>query len=1181
MLRSSRSLLLPALAVVWAALLPVAAQPRADPEEGAPNARRYGWDDYRGHGQNWAIAQAPSGLVYAANTLGVLEYDGSDWRLMPFDWDARTLVRSVAVGRSGRLYVGGIGELGWLAPDSSQTLRFQSLVHLLPAASREFSDVWSTHSTPGGIAFQTPEFVYRWNGRRMQAWRATTRFHLAFSVGDRLFVREEGVGLRELRGDRLDLVAGGDAFAERRVFALLDHPTGLMAAVVDEGLMVLDRSGALQALDGSGSDYLRSHRPYAGRPIGGGRFALATLGGGVLVVDARGEIVRVLREDVGIGPDDWVLGLAGDRQGGLWLALLNGIIRLDDQPRLTGFGSREGLTGAVYSIERHEGILYVGTSTGVFRLVGGRAGRPGEGPAYARFEPLRTTDGSTIIQAWGLLSASGSLLVATNEGLFHLRGGLLERLNEVKSLRLAAMPGRPDVIVGEKTGLRMLQRTPTGWRLGEPFTDISGEINSFAFAGRDVWVGLMDGGVVRLTPQGSRYRVAHFPPGGGLADGPATVVRWADGVRIIQQAGVLRPVPTAMGLSFVRDPRLRDVEGQYGIFGMADGRSWLYQNQELRAVTGEPFALRFGWAQIETVFEEPTGVLWVGTDAGLFRYDPRVPLPARPFPAFIRRVTDEQRNTLYGGAPTDAAPGQPALVLPYERGSIRIEFSAAAFSRPEGTDYQFRLDGLDEAGVWTPFAPERSTNYTQLWEGTYTFRVRGRDAYGRPGDVAAFTFRILPPWYRTVWAYLGYLVGIGSLLWGLVAWRTHVHRLQTETERARAQRLARLGARLREANTRLRREERLKDELLANASHELRTPLTAVMGFSEMLLDEIPDDQRDLAEGIHRGGARLLGTVDGLLDMHKLQTGTLVPTPEPLDAAALVRSTVATLAPLAASRGLTLRVLPETLALPACLDRGLVERVLMQLVGNAVKFTDTGGVDVLVDGDEASLHLTVRDTGIGIAPEWIDRVWEPFVQASTGHGRTHEGTGLGLSIVRRLVDLSGGEVTLESTPGTGTTVRVRLPRYATPGVRTHGTGQADPALLGAHVFALCLPDEAERALREWIEPSGQVLAGATLREARQMLRRTTCDVVFLPAEEADVEVPRVARLRAVPGYAQTPIVRVGGTPLDPGDLASRGFTHQMALPLDPDRVMPLIEHLLLHVEAVEDDPEPAPVSTGA
>jgi PAS domain S-box-containing protein len=233
--------------------------------------------------------------------------------------------------------------------------------------------------------------------------------------------------------------------------------------------------------------------------------------------------------------------------------------------------------------------------------------------------------------------------------------------------------------------------------------------------------------------------------------------------------------------------------------------------------------------------------------------------------------------------------------------------------------------------------------------------------------------------------------------------------------------------------------DRIKSAFLATMSHELRTPLNSIIGFTGIVLQGLagpltPEQQKQL--GMVRGSARhLLDLINDVLDISKIEAGQLEVRDEPVDLAALLERTVGTIRPLAAQKGLALETrIPDTL--PALRsDRRRVEQILLNLLNNAVKFTDRGGVtltvragpDVRLADRRPAVALAVADTGIGIRPADLQRLFQPFQQVDSGLSRQHEGTGLGLAICRRLAELLGGTITVQSTWGVGSTFTVTLP----------------------------------------------------------------------------------------------------------------------------------------------------------
>ncbi|ARA94914.1 hypothetical protein AWN76_018305 [Rhodothermaceae bacterium RA] len=232
-----------------------------------------------------------------------------------------------------------------------------------------------------------------------------------------------------------------------------------------------------------------------------------------------------------------------------------------------------------------------------------------------------------------------------------------------------------------------------------------------------------------------------------------------------------------------------------------------------------------------------------------------------------------------------------------------------------------------------------------------------------------------------------------------------------------------------EAQQRAEEMSRLKSTLLANVSHEIRTPLSAIIGFAEILEQQLDGEPREFANTIALSGHRLLHTLNSILDAARLQSNSIQVTPTPFDLGSLVEGVLKMLSALAIDRGLTLEaVLPGDRSLNVVLDRDFVDRILTNLVSNALKFTDEGRVTVRLVPAGEQIQMIVEDTGIGIEPSFLPHLFDEFRQSTSEAARGRKGSGLGLYITRELVELMGGSISVESTPGQGTTFTVTLPR---------------------------------------------------------------------------------------------------------------------------------------------------------
>jgi len=339
------------------------ATPSAPHELGKPILTAWLPKDYGADTQNWAIVQDDRGVMYFGNNRGILEYDGVSWRLIQFP--NKSVCRSLAKDASGRIYAGGVGDFGYLAPDSMGQMRFVSLLPQAPEDARDFADVVGTHILKGDVYFTTFTILFRWTPSKsalqdsemagaMKFWQPDNTFRLSFMVDDVFYIGEWEKGLLRMQGDSLQPVPGGEQFANKGINVMLpfgdDPPTPLgmtipnaepsrshaersrsiLVGTLRQGLFLYD-SQTLHPFKTEADDFLRQNPPMIpGAVLSDGRLLLNTWGGGAVLLDRSGKLLQTIDRSSGL-PDNTVWYVYSDpaRPETQWLGLSNGIARVE------------------------------------------------------------------------------------------------------------------------------------------------------------------------------------------------------------------------------------------------------------------------------------------------------------------------------------------------------------------------------------------------------------------------------------------------------------------------------------------------------------------------------------------------------------------------------------------------------------------------------------------------------------------------------------------------------------------------------------------------------------------------------------------------------------------------------------------------------------------------------------
>ncbi|MBL8176536.1 MAG: hypothetical protein JNK48_17805, partial [Bryobacterales bacterium] len=348
--------------------------------------QKYESKAYSASPQNWAVVEDKRGFLLVGNNEGLLEFDGVQWRRIALP--NRSAVRSLAVDASGRVFVGGQGIAGYLAPDTDGNPRFVSIVDQLGPGERTFGNVSSVVAASDGVYFSAPEVLIRWDGKAVRTWKAAGDFRRGFLIDGVLHIVVKGVGLQRLVSNELTAARGGEQFRDQDVRAAFRDARGILL-VTAKGLMRQTLDGFAPA-PSDATPLLDRNAVYSAIQLRGGSLALGTTRGGILILGPDGKMERILTKESGL-PSDYIAAMSMDRQGGVWIATGNGIARFD--ATVTDFDERSGLRGSVFAVARHNGTLYAGTSSGLFRMKAAALGEP------AKFEAVEGVADAVFVLA--------------------------------------------------------------------------------------------------------------------------------------------------------------------------------------------------------------------------------------------------------------------------------------------------------------------------------------------------------------------------------------------------------------------------------------------------------------------------------------------------------------------------------------------------------------------------------------------------------------------------------------------------------------------------------------------------------------------------------------------------------------------------------------------------------------
>ncbi len=1047
-------------------------------ERGLLLAHYFSANSYLASTQNWSVAQDNRGVVYFANSSGVLEYDGVNWNYI--ELPNRAAARSLAASNSGVVYVGAYGDFGALYPNNKGAMSFVSFLPLVDSTYRVFNEVWDTRVVNDTVYFLTDKYLYRYHNNKISYYSSGNDvFYLAHTINDKYVIHVLYKGLFWLKNQSLKLIPGSSAIASLKIHSIIPFRGKQIICSRDKGIYVSDFINGFSKIhsisDVSESakkinEYFVRNLFYHGISINDSLLALTSILGDVLVVNRNWEVVDVI-DQASIGVQSNTNYLYFQPNGLLWMALNNGIACVELLSPYRYWNLALGIYGVLSDVAQKGNFFYVSTSSGLFyhQKTKDETFKPDhfkriEGNIEQVWEFLYFQDpydSSTVSPHWYGCNGKTHLLVAAQNGVFEVKGSRVEKISKVElpyCLRQSKLD-KSCLYIGHENGVNCLRFINGKW-------------------GRDSSLYVSKRRVLSIGEDSlGNLWFSEFYNGVGQITNPL-----AGGNRL----PMVSIYDSTHGLPNVSSVRIFDIYKT--ILFIASDKFYSYNSSSNRFKEFEINKLQprdtlrpldtLLWKRLsnQALTEEYVTYLtstesWISTDKGVFKVRASDGYKYfNLFPPIIRKVSNKD-SVIYWGtnfsknladtignlvfySPTTSSDVDLEISLPYKRNSLVFSYAWPYFETDGPIEFSYQLVGNDED--WSEWTTEIRKEYTNLREGRYTFRLKARSVFGIETSVAEFLFEVKAPWYRTIYVYILYIIAaalivyLAVLIWHyelirerdklerLVRERTQEILLQKEELRVQAEHLKDAYEWITEKNSVLEKQKSeielqkqkseeinaTKNKFFRIIAHDLRNPISTLVGSTAFLLTDMQSLSQDkikqfMAE-LNKLALTTYGLLENLLDWSSNEMGDIQNKPSWINILLLVNQNLELINNQLIQKNITLGInIPHSLVVFA--DENMMNTVLRNLLTNAVKFTQSGGkIQVKVDVQDSVCALSIIDNGVGIPPQNIEKLFRIDKSVVTPGTQNEKGSGLGLLLCKEFVEKMGGAISVSSKQNEGT-----------------------------------------------------------------------------------------------------------------------------------------------------------------
>jgi signal transduction histidine kinase/ligand-binding sensor domain-containing protein len=1061
-------------------LIPGCALGQNSYEQGTPLITNYTQEEIH-NSQYWCAVQDYRGIMYFGVNSGIVEFDGSEYRLI--ETPLNSVIRTLCITPDSTIYAGGDNDFGYLAYSKTGETVFISLSDKLKKEDRHFTSVTKIFHMGNSTWFLTDDKgVFKLTNDSLSILPYDLFSRYGATAHNRLFIFSENEGIWMTDGNDFTYLPHTKMFTLPSVgkTELLPYRDNkLLLVTKDQGIYLyhLDRllqqkklpednvgRSIVQKFETEIEEYLIQNIVYPCVAIDSTRYAFGTLLGGIIIMNDKGELVRVINENRGLY-DNIIYGLATDRNHNLWALTNNGISYIEIGSSITSFNKDNKVSKFLFQARKHQGTLYLAHDKGISYLPDYKLQIENDDHQFLPVKGIKGRVDTFCPYRNIILCEADSKLYAIYKEEAKVIAPITPLINITRSSKFddhvfyCSSEGAGYIQIdyqeqGDKFPLVKIKAQ-------KDFTGVAPALTIVEDPKGNILLSSRFNGIyhVKFQDDVANYVVTRYDTTHGLPDlDPYNFITYSNHVFVGSREGLLeaKPFPPESPCcdsiaSFVPETYFKDrIKDE--TFIIYDGEMineqslWLRTSSGLGSISLEKNDKNFTWQPFQLHGIEPNSIYvddsknyWITSGGVLYRFDPLASSHHKDFQALIRKVTVGADSIVFNGAYVDdpqqkgynrkTSMQQPARGIPrleFSHNSIRFDCAASAFEAIGSNEFRYFMEGVDQK--WSEWSAKTKKEYSYLPVGQYTFHVKARDPHGQESQEATFRFEILAPWYHSAWAYAAYLI-IGLLLIAACVRLYYNYLIQSKRRLQniideRTLEIREKNIQLNKTINELKQLEEFKESMIHMIVHDLKNPLNTIIGYGR------EKQASRMNSFILHSGKTMLNMVDNILNVHKFEESRIRLKAETYDIKRVIAESVQEVSFLACERKIT--ITDNTSSLTFVFDVELIKRVIVNLLTNAIKFSpdeDEIVIDseLVYENNRELFRISVRDHGAGIPAEMTERIFDKYVQVEARKLGIAHSTGLGLTFCKLVIEAHKGKIGVQSSSGEGSSFHFTLP----------------------------------------------------------------------------------------------------------------------------------------------------------